>query len=179
MDAITRTQLKLRVASPFFSECVTTYLPREPMSVLDAPCGFGRHSMLMANLGHKVTSVDIDAQRVDSFCSMSSEFKEVCSGIVHNLDVYADQWCSKFDMVIVVDFWSEKFVRLLSKYIKSGGYLLLETVGNRAGNWLELPRPRQVIEIIEPHFQLIVSKIAPAGPTKSEAETAKILAKRR
>ena len=44
---------------------------------------------------------------------------------------------------------------------------------------MELPKPRQTLQILEKHFQFIDAKITAAGPTKMESETSKVVAMRR
>jgi SAM-dependent methyltransferase len=37
------------------------FLPQAPASVLDVPCGFGRHARALTELGYRVTGVEIEA----------------------------------------------------------------------------------------------------------------------
>ena len=179
MMSMSKTELKLRGVSTFVAECITKHIPSQPMAVMDAPCGFGRHSKLMADLGHEVTSVDIDASRIETFKEYSGFDKKKFRGFTHDLDKLDERWVNYFDILLVVDFWSESFTSLMHSYLKVGGYLILQTMSDRGGNWMELPKPRQTLQILEKHFQFIDAKITAAGPTKMESETSKVVAMRR
>jgi SAM-dependent methyltransferase len=55
------------------------FLPRPPASVLDVPCGFGRHARALAELGYRVSGVEIEPR-------IAAEAR--ASGIeVHELDM--------------------------------------------------------------------------------------------
>lgn len=173
---LSQFELRERGVSPFVAECVSNNIPRRAMRTLDAPCGYGRHSLYLRELGNDVTSVDIDEERVLSFSGVLN-IKNNCHGIIHDLNIYCSKWYDKFDLIIIVDFWSKQFAGYANDYIKSGGYLIVETMGNRGGNWIELPKTGETLASLGSSFEIITSKIIPAGPS-NEAETAKVLARR-
>jgi len=174
---LSRLELRERGISPFVAECLSNKIPRRPMNSLDAPCGYGRHSLYLCGLGSDVTSVDIDENRLISFIA-DSKFDVKLSKVAHDLNIYRDEWSNKFDLLLIIDFWSKYLTGYAKNYIKKGGHLIIETMGNRGGNWIELPKPGETLEALGDGFKIIASKIKLAGPSKIEAETAKVLAKR-
>jgi SAM-dependent methyltransferase len=84
-----------------------------------------------------------------------------------------------FDLVLIVDFVFPPLLAGIARHIRPGGQLVCETMSARGGNWRDLPEPGESHRILHEHFEIFESAAAPAGPTKSEAETVKLVAKRR
>lgn len=143
-------------------------------SVLDIPTGSGRHALLFAERGHKLTVADIDA-------GLAQEAAKLCGGIGVTLDATAPLPFppASFDAVVIVDFVHEGLLQQMGDALRSGGLLMYESYSARGGNWQQLLLPGATKAILEPEFEFIEYKSRPAGPTRCEAEVIRLLGRRR
>lgn len=112
-------------ASPW----VRRFAPLIPRTgvVLDLACGSGRHSELIASLGHEVLAVDRDALALKALHHPS--IKSQC------LDLEGDQWPllgSEFSAIVVTNYLYRPYLDQLPKMLQKDGILIYETfaVGN-------------------------------------------------
>ena len=80
---------------------------------------------------------------------------------------------------IVVDFLDRSLFGYFERSLISGGYLLIETISARGGNYLELPNAGALRMVFEKSFDLCVYRERHAGPPTSNAVTVRMLGKRR
>lgn len=110
----------------------TLNLP-EASSVLDIPCGYGRHSVLLAQQGFRVTGIDNN----EAFISIA---KEKSTG-TENIEFFVEDMRNisfegKFDAVIIIStgfgYFSDAenlaLMKAISISLKKGGKLLFESV---------------------------------------------------
>ncbi|MFN8575904.1 MAG: class I SAM-dependent methyltransferase [Candidatus Sericytochromatia bacterium] len=104
-------------------------LPKES-KILDLPCGHGRHSIILSEKGYKVTGIDIQ----EDFITLAKEQKSNVDFLVQ--DMRKIEYDSEFDAVInmftSLGYFDEGenalVVKKMSKTLKSGGKLLIDTV---------------------------------------------------
>jgi SAM-dependent methyltransferase len=91
--------------------------------VLDLACGWGRHSRLLASLGHHVLATDQDAQALESLKTVTNITPHLAD--LENADwPFADQ---QFDAIVVTHYlWRPLWPQLL-RSLKPQGVLIYET----------------------------------------------------
>lgn len=175
-----KSELNSRGISPFVAKCVAKYnLPRGGL-ILDIPCGYGRHSRWLADIGYDVVAADIDSDRVLSFTKLSDSMPESrCQGVVLNANEPLPFSKEVFDAVLVIDFVSQTLLATIAAFIKQDGHLIYQTMSGRAGNWMELPKHGDTRSFLAKHFDIIEYHSRSAGPTKTEAESIRAVLRRK
>ena len=90
--------------------------------VLDLACGAGRHTALLASLGHQVLSVDQDISMVESLKDESIQTLE--------LDLEGSDWPllnQEFSAIVVTNYLYRPFLDELPKILTEDGVLIYET----------------------------------------------------
>lgn len=102
--------------------------------VLDVPCGFGRHSILLARRGYRVTGVDINAQML---AQAREEVRrkgvtvDFCRGDMRRL-----RFRRQFDLVVNLftsfgyfgDRGDQQMLEAFHRALRPGGWLALQTI---------------------------------------------------
>jgi SAM-dependent methyltransferase len=101
-------------------------LVRKNGAVLDLACGSGRHTALIARLGHRVTALDRDVSRLATDADL--EIVEVDLEGEHPWPLAG----RRFDGIVVTNYLHRPLFPLLIDNLSSGGVLIYETfaVGN-------------------------------------------------
>lgn len=102
-------------------------VPRDrPLAVLDVGCGTGLNARELANMGHRVTGIDLSPVAIEKFKALGFEGQvcDVCEGLPFGE--------GSFDLVYaseVIEHVSdtESFLAQLSRVLKPGGLLMLST----------------------------------------------------
>jgi hypothetical protein len=84
-----------------------------------------------------------------------------------------------FGFVVNIHFTFAEIIGEFARVVKSGGYLLIETIGGQGGNYEQLPAPGELRERLEACFlveRYVEKQIASRGRS---AVTVKLLARRR
>lgn len=138
---------------------------------MDLPCGFGRHSVWLAQMGHAITAVDIDAERVAATKRAVAELSGTHS--VQCIEADAEELLpvrtNSFDLAIVVHYYAPSIFEAVARVLKPGGHLIFETYGAQGNNWRSLPLMGLATQILHPHFLPLELRERPCGPTKSNA----------
>ena len=96
-------------------------IPKQGL-VLDLACGAGRHSLLLASLGHAVLSVDQDISAIEPLKSDSIHTQK--------LDLEGSEWPllnQQFSAIVVTNYLYRPFLDELPKMLTEGGVLIYET----------------------------------------------------
>jgi len=107
-------------ASPWVKR-FATLIPKGGV-VLDLACGSGRHSELIAGIGHEVLAVDQDVTAVDAL--QNSLITSRC------LNLEGEEWPFKdaeFSAIVVTNYLYRPYLDQLPKMLQSGGVLIYET----------------------------------------------------
>lgn len=139
------------------SEWVRQWAPliRPGGDVLDVACGGGRHSRLLAALGHEVVAVDRDT---DAFSAPPPGVSLV------RADLEAGPWPfpgRRFDAVVVTNYLHRPLLPTLVASLEPGGVLLYETfaLGNerfgRPSNPDFLLRPAELLEAVRGQLRVV------------------------
>ena len=97
-------------------------------TIIDVACGFGRHSVYLANKNYKVVSIDIDFKKLRTFTN-NKNISSACLNL-ENHEYWPIQ--SYFDIVIVVNYLYRRNFNNILNLVKKDGYLIYETfcIGN-------------------------------------------------
>lgn len=184
-DLVAKEQLRNLATSPsirrFGADVVAA---AAGLPILDAPCGTGRDSAWLSYIGGKVIGADIDLQSFRtkqsdrSLAVFRSAFQRVT---LLKLDLLNDAW--PFSPGVLGGIVNIHFLHLplLSRFAASmstGGYLILETVEARGGNYLQLPAAGIVRKMLDATFQFLVYKEQQAGRLDVDAVTVKLVARK-
>ena len=107
-------------ASPWVRRFASV-IPKDVM-VLDLACGAGRHSALLASLGHTVLAVDRDISALESLKGDSIQAQE--------LDLEGSDWPlrgKQFSGIVVTNYLYRPFLDELPKMLREDGVLIYET----------------------------------------------------
>jgi|HubBroStandDraft_5_1064220.scaffolds.fasta_scaffold25199_3 SAM-dependent methyltransferase len=157
--------------SPFVRKCMQRIeLPRRAR-ILDLPCGFGRHAVWLAQMGHAVTAVDIDAERVAAtqraVAALSGTHSVRC--MEGDAEKPLPLPANSFDLAIVIHYYAASVFETMAKALKPRGALIFETFGAQGNNWRSLPNAGLVETLLRPHFDIHDLRERPCGPEKSRA----------
>ncbi len=118
-------------------------LIRRGGKVLDVACGHGRHARYLANLGYRVTAVDIDVSGITDL-AQDSRLTVIAADLEDEPWPFANQ---VFDGIIVANYLHRPhFPRLIAALDKEG-VLIFDTFGR--GNE-KLGRPRNPAFLLRP-----------------------------
>ena len=98
--------------------------------VLDLACGSGRHSALIADMGHPVLAVDQDVTAIESLRHSLIQSKKV--------DLEGERWPlsgSEFSAIIVTNYLYRPYLDQLPKMLQKEGVLIYETFAQGNGDF--------------------------------------------
>ena len=126
--------------------------------VLDLACGQGRHSLLLAQLGHRVEAVDRD---VEALARISARAPGI---VTRAADLEGGPWpyhgCA-FDAIVVTNYLFRPLLPMLLNALEVNGVLIYETfmVGNerlgKPANPTFLLRPGELLEVVRPRLSVV------------------------
>jgi SAM-dependent methyltransferase len=90
--------------------------------VLDLACGSGRHTALLASLGHQLMAVDQDISALELLQSATVQ--------IQKLDLEGSDWPllgRQFSGIVVTNYLYRPFLEELPKMLVEGGVLIYET----------------------------------------------------
>lgn len=151
--------------------------------ILDAPCGYGRHALSLQELGCRVTCADID----DKALKQLACFNETIAGAgqkhleLFKVDLVNGDWPfeeAEFSGALNVHFHDSKLISNIAYSLVPGGLLYIETIANRKGNFMQLPKASEIQSLLAGTFEFLHLKESHAGPINSGKVTARMLARR-
>ncbi|MGH6877529.1 MAG: class I SAM-dependent methyltransferase [Rhizomicrobium sp.] len=158
--------------------------------ILDAPCGYGRNSVALANRGCTVIGVDNDLSRIRILETTKGQYisdaapgrdragqiKLICADLsgVDRLPLKA----SSLSAIVCVHFPVVELVDQFVAALRTGGYLYIETFGGHGGNYLDLPKKGQLRSMIQPRADLRFYQERMAGPAYANGVSVKLFAQK-
>jgi SAM-dependent methyltransferase len=151
--------------------------------ILDAPCGAGRNGAWISYIGGQVLGLDIDLRgikkvRREGIPPFGGAFRRLK---LLQMDLINDQWPyppQSLGGVVNVHLLHMPLLAMFSQSIRAGGFLILETVEARGGNYHQLPKAGCIREILESSFSFLVYNEQSAGPNGIDAVTVKLVARK-
>jgi SAM-dependent methyltransferase len=151
--------------------------------ILDAPCGYGRHALALQELGCRITCADIDDKALEQLACFNKIFAE--AGQKHleifKVDVINGDWPfeeAQFSGALNVHFYETKLITKIAGSLVSDGLFYIETIANRKGNYMQLPKAGEIRNLLADTFEFLYLKESRAGPTNSGKVTVRMLARR-
>ncbi len=117
-------------SQPFLWPLLKIYLPQKlPLNILDIGCGYGYHSHLMSELGHKVYGTDVSEEAIKNAKKNIPQARFICADI-QNLPW--DQLEGKFDVSIAMEviehlYFPRSLIRAAMRSLQPGGAFILST----------------------------------------------------
>jgi SAM-dependent methyltransferase len=148
-------------------------------AAVDVGCGFGRHSVYLAEQNYVVTAIDIDRERITRLVAYLNDRPNLAaSGYL--VDAYScpSSWYGQFDLCVVVDFVRADIVPIALGLLRPGGYLIYQSVGNRGENWTLLPQRQEMKRTAELTASITDYEERQAGPEDSGAVTVRFVAQK-
>lgn len=153
------------------------------MPILDIACGFGRNGAIFVDKGYKCIFCDNDDRCINYInngkgVSINGDIDKSLYETV-NIDFDKDAWPFDYKScggIINVHYYNK---RLISKFINSlcvNGFLYIETVSSRGGNYLELPEYKYIYNSIINNFRFIHYKENKTKQQLYNTATLKLLA---
>ncbi len=151
--------------------------------ILDIAGGSGRNAFYLATFGAEVICIDRDRGKFDllrqSLFSETGLRKKVTYS---HLDLVNDPWIFKEETagaIICVHYPITSQFLLYCRALKSGGYLLIETIGGQGGNYLGLPQPGLLNELFKDDFEMKIYQERTVGPRDENRVAVKLLARKK
>ena len=125
--------------------------------VLDVACGFGRHTRLALQLGHRVVAVDRNEEALAGLASLPG-VRTV------QADIESGEWpfsAQRFDAVIVTNYLYRPLFPALLESVTEAGLLIYETFaqGNgrfgRPSNPDYLLEPGELCDVVRPSLRIL------------------------
>lgn len=170
-QALPRNCVSEKSVSPFARQCLQRIALSKHARILDLPCGFGRHSVWLAEMGHMITAVDIDVERVAATQKAIANLSGTHS--IHCIAADADKPlplpANFFDLAIVVHYYAPSIFETVARVLKPGGHLIYETFGAQGHNWQALPEIGLVTKLLRPNFDQLDFRERKCGPKNANA----------
>lgn len=147
--------------------------------IIDVACGAGRNAFYLAQLGCKVICIDRDLSCLKDRWSGGEISKHLT---LIEMDLVADPWPfgeRTIGGIVLVDFLDRSLFTFFERSLVTGSCLLIETISNRGGNYLELPSAGELRKAFEKSFEFHFYNEREAGPRQIDAVTVRMLGKRR
>lgn len=151
--------------------------------ILDAPCGGGRNGAWISYIGGQVIGLDVDLRKIkdgrrQSLPPFGRAFRRLK---LLEMDLINDPWPyppRSLGGVINIHFLHMPLLSKFCQSIRAGGFLILETVEARGGNYYQLPKAGCIRGVLGSSFSFLIYKEQSAGPVGVDAVTVKLVAKK-
>jgi SAM-dependent methyltransferase len=150
--------------------------------VLDLACGSGRHAFYLAKFGICVACLDIDLDPYFAMQKRIAKYPELLSRVSSiRIDLANEELPfarGTLGGITIVDFLLMSIFPKVTDALTSGGLLLVQTIGNRGQNYLQLPMAGLLKDTLSGNFEFLHCDERSAGPSGSGAATVRLLARR-
>ena len=149
--------------------------------ILDAPCGFGRNALSVADKGFTVVAVDKNLVRLNSLQKSRSEKTDTVGKV---LPLCADLTSGRlpfgpcsFSAILCIHYPVQRIIADLDDQLVDGGHLFIETFGGHGQNYLELPKANEIRQALK-GYKLLFYNERSVGPISENSVVVKALAQK-
>jgi SAM-dependent methyltransferase len=151
------------------------------LPILDVACGRGRNSAWISHLGGHVVGIDINLRPLKTAgdyagdTTLAHAFRQV---ELLELDLIRGVWPyppSSVGGIVNIHFLHRPLLMAFSRSLVSGGFLVLETVEARGGNYLQLPEAGALRDTLADFFSFLVYKERQVGAEGINAVTVRLV----
>jgi SAM-dependent methyltransferase len=153
------------------------------LPILDVACGRGRNSAWLSYLGGHVTGLDIDLSGIEASRNLPSS--TLANALRHigllRLDLVNDQWPyrpSTVGGIVNIHFLYEPLLAAFSRSLIPGGFLVLETVEARGGNYRHLPESGALKKALEGSFEFLLYREHRVRTPRVNAASVRVVGRR-
>lgn len=155
--------------------------------ILDAPSGFGRNALALADRGYHVIAVDRDEDRL---AAVKNSERSRIHGKGANADGKVSVVCvdltrervpfggHSFSAVICIHYPVQRIVSDLIDVVDCGGHIYVETFQGHGKNYLELPRAGEILFALR-NLDIVAYNERRVGPPSEQATVVEALARKR
>ena len=151
--------------SAFISKHAQLIASRITNPIADIACGSGRNLLPFLQSGQRIDCYDIRPTCIDPYivkaCAQRLRRYEA-----NLLDANFSLPHAEYSLVLLIHFYNAGVVSQIIQAIKPGGLLVLETIDDRRGNYVELPQLGEVFKLITPRLHIVNCAAKPAGPNQ-------------
>ena len=175
--------VKLLSASAFVKKHAPQITNAIDGPILDIAGGSGRNAFYLAMYGAEVICIDRNREKFDLLRQHISSKTDLIKKVsYYHLDLINSPWIFKketAEAIICVHYQiTNQFLRYCSS-LKSGGWLLIETVGGQGDNYLELPQLGLLNELFNNDFEMKMYQERAVGPRDENRVAVKLLAQKK
>jgi SAM-dependent methyltransferase len=154
------------------------------LPILDVACGQGRNSAWLSYLGGHLTAIDIDLYGIKKLrddlpsSTLANALRQV---ELLRLDLVNDLWPyqpSSIGGIVNIHFLYEPLLAAFSRSLVPGGFLVLETVDARGGNYRQLPESGTLKKALESHFAFLVYRESTARTQIANAASVRLVGRK-
>lgn len=149
--------------------------------ILDAPCGFGRNALPLADEDFSVIAVDKNLARLNSLQKSISEKTRavgkvfpLCADLTKGRLPFGPR---SFSAILCIHYPVQSLLADFDDQLVDGGHLFIETFGGHGENYLELPKAGEIREALK-GYKLHFYSERSVGPTSQNAVVVKALAQK-
>ena len=149
--------------------------------ILDAPSGFGRNALALADRGYDVIAVDKDLKRLGALKQLLADQPPAGKVVVICADLITGRLpfgAFSFSTVLCIHYPVQRIVLDLKSVLKPGGHLYIETFQGHGMNYLELPKAGEILRALQ-DCEMLIYKERPTGPPSEQAVVVEALARKR
>jgi SAM-dependent methyltransferase len=149
--------------------------------ILDAPCGFGRNALPLAEKGFNVIAVDKDfvclkslQKSISDKTHTGGEVFPLCADLTKGRLPFGP---GSFSAILCIHYPIQKILADFDDQLMDGGHLFIETFGGHGGNYLELPKANEIRKALK-GYKLHFYNERSVGPTSYNSVVVKALAQK-
>ena len=154
--------------------------------ILDAPSGFGRNALALAEQGYNVVAVDKDLDRLGTLkhsavwrgdrkaSKVAGKVLTLCADLSADRLPFGE---SSFSAVICIHYPAQRIISDLKAALKRGGHLYIETFQGHGMNYLELPTAGEILSALQ-DCEILTYNERPVGPPSVRAVVVEALARK-
>ncbi len=127
---------------------------------IDAPSGNGRNSFLLARYFKEVICYDINSKYLDEIINNKPKYS-IKNVFIDKLDLLTDipNTFTKTDFICISHFYDFKFLMKLSKVVKKGCIIYIETFSCKGQNYYDLPDEKELNLFLDDFKIISINKV--------------------